>query len=126
MATNQRIASTVKTQPIKSKRLPERTCVGCRISRPKRELIRVVRSANGTVEIDATGKKAGRGAYICRYGQCWETGLGRRSVDHALKVTISAENRQALATFAEQLPRTAPETHETPSAATTATTALGG
>ena len=89
------------------RKLPERTCVACRKPQPKRELIRLVRTPEA-VEIDATGKKAGRGAYLCRYGQCWDAGLGRRSLDHALKTQISPENREALARFAAQLPPTPP------------------
>ncbi len=89
------------------RKIPQRTCVACRQARPKRELIRLVRTPDG-VEIDATGKKAGRGAYLCRYRQCWDAGLGRRSLDHALKAQITTENREALARFAAQLPPTPP------------------
>src|ERR671916_796064 len=46
--------------------IPERTCVACRSPRPKRELVRVVRAPDGTVTVDDTGKKSGRGAYLCR------------------------------------------------------------
>lgn len=94
--------------------VPERTCVACRRARPKRELIRLVGSAEGVIELDPSGKKAGRGAYLCRYGECWEVGLTRRALDQALKTLITPENRQALAHFAAQLPRTpAPEGQET-------------
>jgi predicted RNA-binding protein YlxR (DUF448 family) len=94
--------------------VPERSCVACRTARPKRELIRLVRSTEGVVELDPSGKKAGRGAYLCRYGDCWERGLNRRALDQALKTEITPENRQALATFAAQLPPTpAPEGQET-------------
>jgi predicted RNA-binding protein YlxR (DUF448 family) len=88
--------------------VPERTCVACRRARPKRELIRIVRVNDGQVEIDATGKATGRGAYLCRYGECWDVGLGRRALDHALKIQVKTEQREALARFAAQLPRTAP------------------
>jgi hypothetical protein len=71
-------------------------------------LIRLVRLPEGGVEIDASGKKAGRGAYLCRFGECWDAGLNRRVLDHALKTQLTAENRQALATFAAQLPPTPP------------------
>jgi predicted RNA-binding protein YlxR (DUF448 family) len=90
------------------RRLPERTCVACRTARPKRELIRLVRTATGPVELDASGKKSGRGAYLCRYGECWDVGLEKRALDRALKTQITTENRQALATFAAQLPKTPP------------------
>ena len=95
------------------RRLPERTCVACRRARPKRELIRLVRTAEGAVELDPSGKRSGRGAYLCRYGECWQVGLSRRALDQALKTQITPENRQALAVFAAQLPRTAvPEGQE--------------
>ena len=90
------------------RKVPERTCVACRQPQAKRNLIRLVRTVDGTVEIDATGKKAGRGAYLCRYRQCWDAGLGRRALDHALKIQLTQENRDALAKFAAQLPLTPP------------------
>ncbi|HEY3109842.1 MAG TPA: YlxR family protein [Chloroflexota bacterium] len=91
-----------------ARKIPERTCVACRRAQPKRSLIRLVRVEDGLAEIDATGKRSGRGAYLCRFGECWETGLTRRALDHALKTQLKPENRQALANFAAQLPRTPP------------------
>lgn len=88
--------------------IPQRTCVACRRPQPKRMLIRLVRLAEGAVELDASGKKSGRGAYLCRFGECWEIGLGRRALDRALKTELTVENRQALAAFAAQLPPTPP------------------
>ncbi len=52
------------------RKLPQRTCLGCREVRPKREMIRVIRTPEGTVEIDPTGKKSGRGAYVCPNLEC--------------------------------------------------------
>ncbi len=52
--------------PLKPKKTPMRMCVGCREMKPKTELIRVVRSPEGAVSLDPTGKKPGRGAYLCR------------------------------------------------------------
>jgi predicted RNA-binding protein YlxR (DUF448 family) len=74
--------------------VPQRTCVQCRKVRPKRELVRVVRSPQGTVEIDEKGKAAGRGAYLCRNRVCWE---------NALKVHISAEDKQRLLAYGQCL-----------------------
>jgi predicted RNA-binding protein YlxR (DUF448 family) len=91
-----------------TRKIPERTCVACRRPQPKRSLIRLVRTGDGLAEIDATGKRSGRGAYLCRFGECWETGLTRRALDHALKTQLTSENRQALATFAAQLPHRPP------------------
>ena len=54
-----------------TKKIPERQCVGCRVKRPKNELIRIVKTADSeTAELDRTGKKSGRGAYICPSADC--------------------------------------------------------
>ena len=55
---------------MKTKKIPMRMCVGCGEMKPKKELIRIVTDAQGTVSVDPTGKKAGRGAYICRSVEC--------------------------------------------------------
>ena len=55
---------------MKAKKIPMRMCVGCREMKPKRELIRVVRSPEGEVSMDPVGKKPGRGAYVCRNPEC--------------------------------------------------------
>lgn len=65
-----------------------RTCVGCGSSLPKRELIRVVRDPNGKVDLDLTGKRAGRGAYVCPNEQCLERAVKGRKLDRALELTI--------------------------------------
>ena len=81
------------------KHIPQRTCVACRQVRSKRELIRVVRNADGGVEIDETGKKAGRGAYLCRSATCWRIALERGSLNRALKMTLTPEQRAMLTVF---------------------------
>ena len=55
---------------IKKKKIPERQCLGCNEHRPKSELLRVVREPSGDISLDFTGKKSGRGAYICRSLKC--------------------------------------------------------
>ena len=55
---------------MQQKKIPLRKCVGCGESRPKKELLRIVRSPEGEIGVDLTGKKAGRGAYVCRSAQC--------------------------------------------------------
>jgi len=67
-------------------------------------MVRVVRATAGVVEIDPTGKKAGRGAYVCRSWECWHIALRRKALEHALKTDLSTADRQALAAFAEQQP----------------------
>ncbi len=72
--------------------------------RAKRDLIRVVRLVDGQVVVDPTGKKSGRGAYLCRQSSCWELGLKRGVLERALKQAVPPENRAALEAFAAQLP----------------------
>ena len=95
-----------------SKHVPQRTCVACRRVKSKRELIRVVRSPDGKIFVDETGKANGRGAYLCRDRVCWEKGIGRSRgatggpLAHSLKVTLSEADRIALLDYAQQLPVT--------------------
>ncbi len=79
-----------------TKRIPQRTCLACRQVKAKRELIRLVRTANGNIEIDRRGKTAGRGAYLCRAGECCEAGLKGNRLEHALRTNIKSDNRQQL------------------------------
>ncbi len=88
------------------KHVPQRTCVGCREIRPKREMVRIVRTPDGGVEIDETGKKSGRGAYLCRRQECWEIALQKDRLEHALKTSLTEEERAALREFAHELPET--------------------
>jgi len=85
------------------KHIPERTCIGCRETRPKRELVRIVRNTTGAVEVDPTGKKSGRGAYLCRAKGCWEAALKKERLDRALGINIAQEKRRELAQYAEML-----------------------
>jgi len=97
-----------KTQPKRVKHIPMRTCVSCRTSKPKRELLRVVRTPDGHVQLDATGKKAGRGAYLCAKLSCWENALKRKRLESEFETTISAEDRAALDSFIATLPADEP------------------
>jgi len=87
------------------KHVPQRTCVGCREVLPKRALIRVVRTRDG-VQIDPTGKLAGRGAYLHDRYECWDRGL-KTALSHALKTTIGMKEREALEEFMSTLPHDA-------------------
>ena len=89
--------------------VPQRTCIGCRSSSAKREFVRIVRTGEGRVEVDPTGKKAGRGAYLCRQRSCWDTALKRDAVSRALKVTLAPGDREALAAYGAALPLAAPD-----------------
>lgn len=85
------------------KHVPQRTCVGCRQVLAKRELVRVVRTAQG-VRLDPTGKAAGRGAYVHALRSCWERAL-KGALAHALKTELSDEDREQLMAYATQLPQ---------------------
>jgi hypothetical protein len=76
--------------------MPQRTCIGCGETGDKRGLIRIVRTPEGNIEIDLTGKKAGRGAYLCRKAVCWQKALAKGSVGRVLKATASAEESARL------------------------------
>jgi len=95
-------------RPQRRKHVPQRTCIACRTTRPKRELVRIVRlsspEAEGAVTVDETGKRSGRGAYLCRQRDCWETALARRQLERALKVTLTAETEAQLREYAARLP----------------------
>jgi predicted RNA-binding protein YlxR (DUF448 family) len=86
------------------KHVPERMCIACRQKRPKWELIRIVRTVPGGLEIDLRGKKTGRGAYLCKQRECWETGLKTKRLARALKYEIKAEQRAELMEYGKTLP----------------------
>jgi predicted RNA-binding protein YlxR (DUF448 family) len=92
-----------KTKGPRPKHIPQRTCIACRTTGPKRGLVRVVRTPDGRVEVDETGKKSGRGAYLCRTRECWEKALKSRALEYALKTPVSIEDKAALQAYAEAL-----------------------
>lgn len=82
---------------MKPKKIPERMCVGCREMKPKNELIRVVRSPDGSVLLDTQGKAPGRGAYVCRDNSvCLKRALKQRQIERQLQITLTDEIREAL------------------------------
>lgn len=83
------------------KHIPQRTCIACRRVSTKRELIRLVRTADGIVEIDLSGKKAGRGAYLC--WECAGSSLKGNRLGHALHTTVTGENMEALSKAVSEL-----------------------
>ncbi|MFM8319675.1 MAG: YlxR family protein [Chloroflexota bacterium] len=87
--------------------MPQRTCVGCREVLPKRTLVRIVRLEQG-IQVDPSGKLAGRGAYLHDRRSCWERGL-KGGLAHALKTELSDEDRKILKTWMERLPDEQPE-----------------
>ena len=73
------------------KKIPMRQCLGCREMRPKKELIRIVRSPEGTLDLDARGKMPGRGAYLCHQTECLEKAIKSKAVERALEVPLTEE-----------------------------------
>ena len=73
------------------KKIPMRQCLGCREMKPKRELIRVVRSPEGTISLDFRGKASGRGAYVSRSAACLKKAIRARALERAFSVQIPAE-----------------------------------
>lgn len=73
------------------RKIPLRRCIGCNTSKDKRELIRVVRNAEGEISIDTTGKKPGRGAYICKDAACLKLARKGKKLDKAFDTAISDE-----------------------------------
>ena len=73
------------------KKVPIRTCIGCNEAKPKRELIRVVKTAEGDVSIDFTGRANGRGAYICNNVECLEKAVKTRRLSRAFSMQIDMQ-----------------------------------
>jgi uncharacterized protein len=92
-----------KNQGVKPKHVPQRTCIACRQVAGKRSLLRLVRTETG-VDLDATGKLAGRGAYLHPYQSCWRAVLRGGRIEQALRTRLSEENRQVLLAFMATLP----------------------
>jgi len=76
---------------MKTRKLPLRKCLGCNEQKDKRELIRVVRTKEGEINLDATGKSQGRGAYICPNEECMEKAIKRKSLERAFSTKINDE-----------------------------------
>ena len=73
------------------KKIPQRQCMGCRERREKRAMIRVVRTPEGEVTLDFSGKKNGRGAYLCPNPDCLKKAIRSKALDRSLEVTIPQE-----------------------------------
>jgi predicted RNA-binding protein YlxR (DUF448 family) len=91
-------------QPLPQRPVPQRTCVACRATTGKRGLVRLVRTADGHVEVDPTGKKAGRGAYLCAQRACWDLALRKDRLSAALKVKLLQGDAEELRRYAAGLP----------------------
>ena len=70
------------------KKIPTRLCIGCQEQHPKKELVRIVRSPEGDFSVDLTGKKTGRGAYICNNKECFDKAVKEHRFDRSFKCTV--------------------------------------
>ena len=87
---------------MRRRHVPQRMCVACRQTREKRDLVRVVRSADDAVTVDETGRLPGRGAYLCRSRGCWERALDDRRLDRALRTSLNQEREQELRDYGHE------------------------
>lgn len=81
---------------MKPKKVPQRMCTGCMEMKPKKELIRIVKSKDGEVSVDLTGKKNGRGAYICRSIECLEKAFKNKRLQKNLEIQVDETLYQSL------------------------------
>ncbi|NLD33970.1 MAG: YlxR family protein [Clostridiales bacterium] len=89
------------------KKIPMRMCVGCREMKPKKELLRIVRTPDGEILLDPTGKKSGRGAYVCRQEACLMRAIKQRQLDRSLEATIGPAVTEQLRETLAALPKEA-------------------
>jgi len=87
---------------LKTKHIPLRSCASCGGKFPKRDLTRIVRTPEGHVGLDATGKAAGRGTYLCASQQCWEQGLRKNRLNHVLRSPLTEPDKLALVAHYEK------------------------
>lgn len=81
---------------VKAKKIPQRQCVGCRVMKDKKELLRVVKTPEGDIVWDGGGKKSGRGAYVCRDAACLKKARKSKALERALETAIPEEVYDAL------------------------------
>ena len=94
---------------MKQRKIPMRMCVGCHEMKPKRELLRVVRSPQGDISLDLTGKKPGRGAYVCRSADCFNIAVRKKQLERAFSAPVTEEVRRNIARQIDDLPVQAEE-----------------
>ena len=92
---------SINLSPVKH--VAQRTCVACRQTKAKRELVRLVRTPDRGVEVDLSGRKDGRGAYLCRARECWDTGLRGGRLEYSLKAILSQDNKEELTRLGEEI-----------------------
>ena len=90
--------------------VPQRTCIACRAEQGKRTLIRIVRTPDGRIAVDASGKAEGRGAYLHPLRRCWVKALKGATIKNALKISPALDDIEALRVFGMTLPAEESET----------------
>lgn len=78
------------------KHIPQRTCIVCRETGAKRNLTRLVRTPDEGIQVDLTGKRNGRGAYLCDKPSCWQRAIESDVLAKALRTTVTDEDKQRL------------------------------
>ncbi len=79
-----------------NKKIPMRQCIGCGASKSKKELMRILHTPEGTFVLDVTGKKNGRGAYVCKNRECLEKAVKTKGLERSFKMSIPTEVYEAL------------------------------
>ena len=79
-----------------TKKIPQRKCVGCQEMKGKKEMLRILRTENGEIVLDTTGRKNGRGAYLCYSRECFEKVVKSRGLERALKVAVTSDSYEEL------------------------------
>lgn len=79
-----------------TKKVPLRQCIGCGEMKSKKEMIRVLKTAEGEITIDATGRKNGRGAYMCQSEECYAKAVKNKGIERSLKMAIPKEVYESL------------------------------
>lgn len=80
-----------------------RQCMGCREMKPKKEMMRVLKTVDDEIVLDSTGRKNGRGAYICRDRECFEKARKNKGLEHSLKAAIPFDVYESLAKELENI-----------------------
>jgi len=93
-----------------AKHVPQRTCIACRKTGVKRDLVRLVNVPGVEVVVDPTGKKAGRGAYLCLSRACWDNALKTGRLAQALRTEINPDNKARLLNYTAVFGNTRPQT----------------
>ncbi len=94
---------------MKPKKIPMRMCVGCREMKEKKTMIRIVRGPEGDISMDETGKKSGRGAYVCRNADCLRRAIRQKQLERQLQTALSEEVSERLTAELERIERGQPE-----------------